>query len=126
MRFLVLGNSAVYEDGLAVRLIPKLQTHFPQHEFVPFDPNEQIASEEVWAIDVVKGIEKVCILDENDVHRLKSPPTATLHDFDFAFQLKLMINLGIVKKVHIIAIPYGMEEMDAEREVCGAIADIGK
>ncbi len=117
----MLGNASVKGDDGAVRLIPDLKKSFREHEFVEFDPNEKLDEKEVWIIDVVKGIRSVQLLTEKDVDRLKNFPRMTIHDFDFAFQLKLLMNLGVIERVHIVGIPYGMEKKKALGQVCDAI-----
>ncbi|MCX8199998.1 MAG: hypothetical protein N3G76_00850 [Candidatus Micrarchaeota archaeon] len=121
--FLVLGNIMHKEDGTAVRIMPLLEKEFPMHEFLVFDPNESIPSgcEKLLIIDVVKGITKVEVLTEKDIHRLRDFPKVGMHDFDLAFQLKMLTNIGIIKEIHIIGIPYGMDDNAALEQAITAI-----
>lgn len=124
-RFLVLGNLVVKEDALALELVPGLRKRFPLHRFEEFDPSENIEGkfeeETLYIIDVVKGIRKVELLTERDLGRLAGFPKNSVHDFDIAFQLKLLANLGIVKKMVIVGIPWGMGKKEALEQVCEAI-----
>jgi hypothetical protein len=107
VRFLVAGNAIIKEDGGdLLKLVPALRRRFKNHEFTEYDPNEGMSGE-VWIIDTIKGINSVLLLSERDIDKVEVPPNVSMHDFDIATQLKLYINLGIVTKVHIIAIPYG-------------------
>jgi Ni,Fe-hydrogenase maturation factor len=123
MRFLVVGNTIYKPDSSAVNLIPLLSERFPEHEFVHFDPNEGIDCDELYIIDVVKGIKEPVILTEKDVEKLKDFPKVSAHDFDLGFMIKLYIMLGKIRKVRIVGIPEILNE-DAFTKTCSLIKNI--
>ncbi len=120
MRVLVLGNPLIPEDSLPLRLIGRLRKKFPKIEFVEFDPNEDIEEEGAKgfvAIDAVYGIRKVRMLTNKDIGRLELPPSASMHDFDLALDLKILAKMGMLGKVRILGIPPEYPEKKALAEL---------
>lgn len=68
-------------------------------------PDELLEAEEdeILILDVVKNIEEPIIID--NINQLKINKMMSLHDFDVAYFLKLMQEMGINKKIKIIGIP---------------------
>ena len=54
-------------------------------------------------LDVCKGIKKASLI--TDIDEFISRRTATVHDMDFGFFLKLNKSLGNIDEINIIAIP---------------------
>ena len=106
-RFLVVGTRNAKGDDAALALMRKLSERFPNHEFAEFDPSEESLKGSVFIIDVAKGIEKVEVLSENDIDKLRDFPKTSAHDFDLAFSLKVAMLAGAVSKVRIVALPFG-------------------
>lgn len=108
MKIFVVGNSLLEEDNLPVKLLPKLRTHFPEIEFIEWDPTENIPQENpLILLDTVQGIEGVHMfedLDEFKKHKLVSP-----HDYDLLFELKLQKKLGKLEKIVIIGLSEGVK-----------------
>ncbi|MGC8924291.1 MAG: hypothetical protein ACP5H8_01300 [Candidatus Micrarchaeia archaeon] len=123
MRFLVLGNPVYGPDSSAVSMITRLAERFPGHEFLHFDPNEDIDNSELYIIDVIKGIKSPILLTETDVDQLKDFPKVSAHDFDLAFMIKLYLLLGKVRKVRIIGVPLIVDEVAYEK-VCSFIENM--
>ncbi len=117
MRILVMGNPLLPEDSLPLKLLPKLRKKFPNFEFVEFDPNEGLEEEAkkgpLTIIDTVQGIRKVSLLTEKDIPRLELCGRCSMHDFDLAWNLKLLAKLGLIGSVRIIGIPPKMNEKAA-------------
>ena len=114
-KFLVFGNPLVEKDNLALKLIPKLQKHFPNIEFKEFDPTENLESEienkTLFVLDVAERIDKVVVLE--DINKLETIGKYSMHDFDLAYNLKLLKKIGKLKNVKIIAVPMNMDEDEA-------------
>lgn len=115
MKFLVFGNPLVEKDNLALKILPKLRELFPNIEFKEFDPNENLEAEienkKLSILDVVQGINKVAII--KDIEQLKTDKVYSMHDFDLAYNLKLLKKIGKLKEVEIIAIPWNFSEEKA-------------
>jgi len=110
-KFFVVGNVLVESDSLALRLLPHLRKRFPCFEFLELDPNEDIEEEEVNIIDVAVGIDKVMLID--DINIIDEGRVYSMHDFGIGMQLKILKELGKVRRVNIIAIPYNMHVKEA-------------
>jgi Ni,Fe-hydrogenase maturation factor len=92
-------------DNLPLKLAPKLEKIFPEIDFVITDPSENIKpiDSELIIIDTVEGIGKVVLLD--DLEKIKTSKIYSLHDFDLAFNLKLLQKIGKLKSVKIFGVP---------------------
>ena len=101
----VLGNPLVDIDNLPIKLLPKLQKHFPGFSFIHFDPTEELPvnNKELIFIDTVLGLKKVTRF--NGLNHWTISPRVGVHDFDLPINLHLMQKLGKIKKVVIIGIP---------------------
>ena len=104
MKVLCFGNLFIKEDNLAVEIGKKLHVKGVNFEICKdVDPLLEQDSEEVIILDVVKGLDAPRLfdnLDDFDVRRMFS-----LHDFDVGFVLRLLQEVGRIKKVRIIGIP---------------------
>lgn len=110
---LVFGNPLVPEDSLALRILPKLRKQFPSVEFVELDATEELTEygQHLIILDVAKGIEKPAII--TDLKHLELDRVLTMHDFDLAWNLKILKTAGKIKSVKIIALPYKLDEKKA-------------
>lgn len=112
MKLLVFGNPLIEKDNLALKLIPKLQKIFLDIEFKEFDPTENLGGEiengNLFILDAAEGIKEVQVIE--DISKLELIKSCSMHDFDLAYNLKLLKKIGKLKKVKIIALPAGMEE----------------
>ena len=113
MKILVFGNPLIKEDALALQILPQLQKIFPEIEFKEFESTESLENEgeELKILDVVKGIDKVLELD--DLDKLSLGKIYSMHDFDLAYNLKLLKKMGLIKKVEVLCLPMGMSEEEA-------------
>jgi len=108
MKILVFGNPLVEEDNLILRILPKLREQHPGIEFIHLDPTENLEQygPNLNIIDVVHGIKEPIII--TDPNKLKTEKVSTMHDFDLAYNLKLLINAGKIKEVKILGLPWDM------------------
>jgi Ni,Fe-hydrogenase maturation factor len=116
----IFGNPLLDFDNLPLRLAPKLQKIFPEIDFVIADPSENIEpiNGEMIIIDTVEGIKsaqggpasggKVVII--NDLKKIQTARIYSLHDFDLAFNLKLLQKIGKLKRVKIFGVPMNGDE----------------
>jgi Ni,Fe-hydrogenase maturation factor len=106
----IFGNPLLDFDNLPLKLAPKLQKLFPEIYFVPADPSENLSpiEGELIIIDTVEGIKKVVLID--DIEKLETSKIYSLHDFDLAFNLKLLQKIGKLKKVKIFGVPMKGDE----------------
>lgn len=119
----VAGNPLVEEDSLPLRIMPGLRERFPRLEFRELEPTEDLPEEkDLIIIDIVKGIEKVQVID--DIEKIITRKAYSLHDFDLGASLKLMRKAGRLEKVVIIGVPMGIGEREALRQVSGALIKI--
>ncbi|MEM7824305.1 MAG: hypothetical protein QW227_02945, partial [Candidatus Aenigmatarchaeota archaeon] len=77
---------------------------------------------ELIAIDTVKGIKDVRIIDDIDVFEMGR--IHSMHELDFGQTLKLALAAGLLKKVKIICVPYGSSEDKALRAIEKALISI--
>jgi len=70
--------------------------------------------DDIYIIDVVKGLTSVRLLDLDDIKTKKS---LTTHDFDVGFFLKLMEGIGKVRNIKIIGIPEKKDKKKIKAEV---------
>ena len=115
MKILVFGNKLVEKDNLALKIMPKLQELFPEIQFKEFDPTESLEKEtenkNLNIIDVAEGINKVRII--NNLNQLETIKPYSMHDFDLAYNLKLLKKINLIDNVNIICIPIKMQEQEA-------------
>jgi Ni,Fe-hydrogenase maturation factor len=107
----IFGNPLLDFDNLPLKIASKLQEEFPKIDFVISDPNENIKpiNGELFIIDTVEGIDRVMLID--DVDKIQTQKLYSLHDFDLAFNLKLLQKIGRLKKIKIFGVPMeGNEE----------------
>ena len=111
-RVYVLGNPLLREDSIPLKMLPRLRASFPDIDFLEIDPTEEFPEEDdLIIIDTVLNTDKVVVI--RDIDKLSSQPNYSLHDFDLAFQLKLMKKMGKVKEVTIIGLPPEIDEKKA-------------
>ena len=103
----IVGNPLVDDDSMPLRLKPLLQKEFPEIEFQEFDPTEEFPEDlsEFCLIDTVKGLNEPAVIE--DIDEFLSKKGVSMHDFDLGWNLKLYKKAGKLKKITIIAIPYG-------------------
>lgn len=106
----IFGNPLLDFDNLPLKLAPKLEKIFPEMDFVITDPSENLnpIDGELIIIDTVGGAKNVILID--DIEKLETSKIYSLHDFDLAFNLKLLQKIGKLKKVKIFGVPMKGDE----------------
>lgn len=112
-KILIFGNTLVIQDSLAINLMPKLQKQFPEFDFFHLDPTENLEEygTDLRIIDAVQGIKNPIIITNPD--KLKTEKITSMHDFDLAYNLKLLMQTGKIKSVRILGLPLEMNENKA-------------
>lgn len=104
----VFGNPDYAPDATALALIPALSPKLPQVEFVTVAIGQDlpfVGEPHPVILDVVDGIQDITIFTEKDLDQLVSPPRFSVHDFDLAFQLKLLKKLHQLEQFTVIGLP---------------------
>lgn len=107
---LIFGNPLVEKDNLILKLLPKLKQNHPTINFIHIDPTENLDSfgPDLTIIDVIVNISHPMII--TDINQLNLPNVNSMHDFDLAYNLKLLINIGKIKNIKIYGLPHNMPE----------------
>lgn len=113
----IFGNPLLPFDNLPIQLMPDLQKEFPEINFVHKDPNENLHPEnsELIIIDTVVGPKEVVMI--NDIEKIESSPTVSMHDLDLGFNLKLLQKIGTLKNVTIFGVPMGIDKDEAFKKL---------
>mgnify|MGYP001590163886 CR=1 FL=1 len=109
----VFGNEHISQDNFALQVAKKIRKRKIRHCYSPeeiFEDNKPAV-----IIDVVKGAKKPLLID--DVSALKTRKILSMHDFDLAFFIRLMEEMGINKKIRIIGVPERGDAAKAAKEV---------
>lgn len=123
----IFGNPLLPYDSLPIELAPELAKTFSNFNFVIQDPNENLKPDngELIIIDTIMGIDKVIVINDIDqIDKIESSPTYSLHDFDLGFNLKLLKKIGQLKKVTILGMPPGIDKKEALRQLIDEIKEI--
>jgi len=113
----IFGNPLLDFDNLPLKLAPKLEKLFPDIDFIITDPNENLkpVNKELIIIDTVEDIKKVILID--DIAKLETQKLYSLHDFDLAFNLKLLQKIGELKRVMILGVPMEGDEKKILKQI---------
>lgn len=112
MKVYVFGNIDLPQDNSAILATEKLSKENPDISFISIKPNEDlpfIDEKKVIILDAVQGIDKVELINDEDLNLLTLSPRSSVHDFDLAFQLKYLKKLGKLGEVFIIGLPMEKE-----------------
>jgi len=116
----IFGNPMLDFDNLPLKLAPRLQEKFPDINFVIADPNENLepVNKELILIDTIEDAKSarggpalggnVIMID--DIEKIQTQKLYSLHDFDLAFNLKLLQKIGKLDKVQILGVPMKGDE----------------
>lgn len=121
-KILVFGNILVKKDNLALRLMPQLQKLFPNFEFIETDSTESLEKygKNIKIIDIVleiKEVKMIKIKSEKDFEKLQTSKIYSMHDFDLAYNLKLLKKMNLIDKIEIICVPTDIDEEKTLKEV---------
>ncbi len=108
----IFGNPDLEIDNLPLKILPRLQSVFPDIEFLVKDPNEEWEIPEKFiVIDTVLGIPEP--MRFNDLKEFATVPRFSVHDFDALTNLRLLDKLGRLGEVRIIGLPPETEKAAA-------------
>jgi len=108
MKVYIFGNSDFSSDNLAFEVAEKLKNKFKNINFIKVKPNQDLpfmGEKQVIILDAIKGIDRVSLLQNQDLDKLVQNKSTTVHDFDLGFQLKYLHKIGKLGKIIIIGIP---------------------
>ena len=127
----IFGNELLDFDNLPLKLAPKLKKLFPDINFIIQDPNENLKFtrrirqsggvggpdmvDKLIIIDTVMGIKNIAVIC--DIKKLETEKIYSMHDFDLAFNLKLLKKIGRLGKLTILGVPPDYSEKKALREL---------
>lgn len=114
---LCFGNPHIKGDSIAIELAKELKVI--NFEFIISMYPDEIYNyknvDEIYLMDVVKGLDKVTLI--TDLNQLKIKQPISLHDFDLGFVLKLMKATGQLKSIKIIGLPLGVNKEEIKSQV---------
>ncbi|MFN7990692.1 MAG: hypothetical protein U0R44_00890 [Candidatus Micrarchaeia archaeon] len=101
------------------RLLPRLRKRFPHIGFVKHEPSSELGEDgpEIIAIDTVKGIAEVSLIDDLD----SLSPGRSLEGSGMLLTLRILLKIGSIKSVRIIAVPPSIGEGEAFEAICAVI-----
>ena len=99
----VFGNEFLEGDNLAFKVGRNIENKFNMVYCKSPDEILEGNNKNIVILDVIKNIDKPVVI--KDISRLSTRKIVSLHDFDVAFFLNLMKNMGIKKNIKIIGIP---------------------
>lgn len=125
MKILVFGNHLVKQDNLPLRILPQLKQNFPNIEFKELDSTETLQNETDenknltildTAIDIDQ-IKTIALNTQEDFKKLQLPNALSMHDFDLAYNLRLLKKVNLINQVKIICVPMEMQEEEASSQL---------
>ncbi len=121
MKIYCFGNEFVEGDTLAKEIVEDITIEGVQ--FIKANAPEVLFEEtgKIFIIDVVKGIDKLIII--NDIDQLKAQTLYSLHDFDLAYFLKIMKTTGAITDVTIFGLPMQGKKEDLQQELITKIKE---
>ncbi len=121
----IFGNELLDFDNLPIKLVPELKKNFPDINFIIQDPNENTKPSkdgELVIIDTVINTNEIIII--KDIEKLETSPIYSMHDFDLAFNLKLLKKIGQLKKLTIFGIPPKLNKKKTLNQLKNLIANM--
>jgi hypothetical protein len=110
MKIIVFGLEN--EDAI----LSRLRKRFPSVGFLKYDKSIELEEEgpELIALDSVKGIEGVSLIDDLD----SISPGKAVAGSDSMITLRILLKIGSLKSVKIIAVQMGVGEQEAFDGIC--------
>ena len=122
MEILALGNPHVKEDSLALEISERIKIDGVSFirctdvdDFMRYCEDK----EEVTILDVADGIDDVTRFEGPDA--LKERQLFSLHDFDVGFAVQLLDKMGVLPRLHMIAVPKSADADSAIAKVSDLI-----
>lgn len=121
MKILIFGNPLFNQDALPPKLLPTLQQKFPNYTFQHLDPTEDLTNhldknKNITIIDTAKNLSQIKTLTletPQDFEKLILPKSLTMHDFDLAYNLRLLKKINLINQAKIICIPTSISKQKA-------------
>ncbi len=107
----IFGNPNEATDQSAISLLPELKNLYPNVIFIHADPTDEwldLTDTDVVIIDTVHGIGSPMLFTDPSMFAKAS--RTSVHDFDLATELPLLLKIGRIKSVAIIGIPSTLTE----------------
>jgi Ni,Fe-hydrogenase maturation factor len=125
MKILVFGNSLTEQDNGPLKILSKLKKFYPNIVFHHVDPTENLLNhldenKNLTIIDTVintKDIQIIKLQTQEDFKKLILPKSLSMHDFDLAYNLRLLKKINQINKVKIICIPMNYPEQEVLRQL---------
>jgi len=125
MKILVFGNHLIEQDNLPLRILPQLKQNFPDIEFKELDSTETLQNEtdenkSLTILDTAQDISEIktiTLTTEDDFKKLQLPNSLSMHDFDLAYNLRLLKKVRLINQVKIICVPMDISEDEAIEKI---------
>jgi len=120
---LCFGNPHLTGDSMALEVGRALGRGIAGAEFVECGLDvgflDEYAGRDFLVLDVVKGITEVRFVSPGELRTVR---TATAHDLDVGFYIRLLEKEG--KHVRVLGIPDGMDKKEASSQVLKALVQL--
>jgi Ni,Fe-hydrogenase maturation factor len=111
----VFGNEYLESDSFAKEMAEELKEKARITCCTSPDLLLDAEEEEIIILDVIKNVKKTTVI--TDAAQLKINKLVSMHDFDLAYFLELMKQLGMAKKIKIIGIPESGDKKKIKEEI---------
>jgi len=116
LKIFVYGNTLLKRDSKALRISRRVK--LKGVSFREMDTSEDFDTENPVIMDVSNTDRVEVITNES---QLQEPKLYSLHDFDLAFQLKLLKKAGLIKSFTVIALPDKLSDDETLKQAVEAI-----
>jgi Ni,Fe-hydrogenase maturation factor len=111
----VFGNEYLKSDSFAKEMAEELK----EKAKITFCTTPELLldaeEEEIIILDVIKNVKETTVI--TDAAQLKINKLVSMHDFDVAYFLELMKQLGMLKKIKIIGVPESGDKKKIKEEI---------
>ncbi len=111
----VFGNEYLESDSFAKEMAEELKEKARITSCTTPDLLLDAEEEEIIILDVIKNVKETTVI--TDAAQLKINKLVSMHDFDLAYFLELMKQLGMAKKIKIIGIPESGDKKKIVKEI---------
>jgi len=111
----VFGNEYLESDSFAKEMAEELKEKARITCCTTPDLLLDAEEEEIIILDVIKNVKETTVI--TDAAQLKINKLVSMHDFDLAYFLELMKQLGMAKKIKIIGIPESGDKKKIVKEI---------
>jgi len=111
----VFGNEYLESDSFAKEMAEELKEKARITICTTPDLLLDAEEEEIIILDVIKNVKETTVI--TDAAQLKINKLVSMHDFDLAYFLELMKQLGMAKKIKIIGIPESGDKKKIVKEI---------